>query len=70
MILFERETIGAKLLRVFWLFVGIALTVGGFNKLLIASVGTFMPWTAFLVGISIILIAVFGSQEMLKGIQL
>lgn len=70
MILFQRESVGAKLLRVFWLFVGIALSVGGFNRLLIDGIGTFIPWTFFLIGIYLTFIAALGSQEMLKGVQL
>lgn len=70
MILFKSELIGTKLFRLFWLLVGLAGTVAGIGQLLTEGIGSFIPWTVFLIGVSITLMAAFGPRQMLDAISL
>lgn len=70
MILFKSEPIGSKLFRLFWLLIGLAGTVAGISQLLAEGIGSFIPWTVFLIGVSITLMAAFGPRQMLDAISL
>jgi hypothetical protein len=70
MMLFEKKAAKAKLLGVFWLVIGVGITVGGLNKLLVEGVTSFIPWAVFLVEVAVTAIAIFGSQSRVKAIQI
>jgi len=66
MFMFKKETVSAKIYQIFWLLVGLGGTLGGFDKLRTDGVASFIPWTVFLIGVAIAVMATAGPLAQLQ----